>query len=63
MAGGVQNVDAEAPVLKLQHGRGHGNAPLLFNLHPVGDRGPGVLFPLHLAGLGDGPAVKQEFLR
>ena len=60
VAGGVEDVDAEAVVLELQHGGGHGDAALLLDLHPVGDGGAGVLLPLDLTGLGDGPAVEQE---
>ena len=62
MAGGIQNVDAEAVVLELHHGAGDGNAALLFDLHPVGGSGLGPL-ALDLAGLGDGAAVEQEFFR
>mgnify|MGYP000255446597 CR=1 FL=1 len=46
MAGGVQNVDAEAVVLKLHHGGRDGNTALLLNLHPVGGGGAGVFLPL-----------------
>ena len=63
VAGGVQDVDAEALVLELHHGGGDGDAPLLLDLHPVGGGGSGVLFALHHPGLGDGPAVEQEFFR
>ena len=38
VAGGVQDVDAEALVLELHHGGGDGDAPLLLDLHPVGGR-------------------------
>ena len=62
VAGGVQNVDAEALVLELHHGRGNGNTALLLDLHPVGGGGAGVLFALDLAGLGDGSAVEEELL-
>lgn len=61
MARRVQNVDAEAVILKLHNGRGDGDAALLFDLHPVGDGGAGVLFALDGARLCDGPAVEQEF--
>ena len=62
MAGGIQNVDAEAVVLELHHGAGDGNAALLFDLHPVGGGSLGPL-ALDLAGLRDGAAVKQELFR
>ena len=62
MAGGIQNVDAEAVVLELHHGAGDGNAALLFDLHPVGGGGLGPL-ALDLAGLGNGAAVEQELFR
>ena len=62
MAGGVQNIDAEAVVAELHHRRGNRDTALLFDLHPVGGGGPGAL-ALDLTGLGDSPAVEQEFLR
>ncbi len=61
MARRVQNVDAEALILELHDGRGHGNAALLFDLHPVGDRRARVLFALDGARLRDRSAVEQEF--
>ena len=63
VAGGVQNVDAEAVVLELQYRRGDGDTALLFNLHPVGDGGTGVFLALDGAGLGDGASVQEEFFR
>ena len=62
MAGGIQNVDAEAVVLELHHGAGDGNTALLFDLHPVrgGSLGP---LALDLAGLRDGTAVEQKLFR
>ena len=62
MAGGIQNVDAEAVVLELHHGAGDGNAALLFDLHPVGGGSLGPL-ALDLAGLRDGAAVEQKLFR
>jgi len=61
VAGGVQNVNAEALVLELHNGRGNGNTTLLFDLHPVGGGGAGVFLALNNARLGDSAAVKQEF--
>ena len=61
VAGGVQDVDAEAVVLKLHHGGRDGNAALLFDLHPVGGGGAGVFLALDHACLSDGAAVEQEF--
>ena len=63
VAGGVQNIDAEAFILELHDGRGHRNTALLFNFHPVGDRMAAVLFALDRAGQGNGAAVEQEFFR
>ena len=45
------------------HGRGDGNASLLFNFHPVGHSVAGVAFALYHACQGDGTAVQQEFFR
>ena len=63
MSRGVQNVDAESAVLELHDGGGHGNTTLLFDLHPVGGSGPGILLSLDHAGLRNGAAVKQELFR
>ena len=63
MARRVQNIDAEALIAELHDGRGDGDAALLFDLHPVGDGGAGVLLALDRAGLRNGPAVEQEFFR
>ena len=58
VAGGVQNVDAEALVLELHHGRGDGNTALLLDLHPVGGGGAGVLLALDRVGdNGEGAAA------
>ena len=62
VARGVQDVDAIAVVLELHDGAGDGNAPLLLDLHPVAGGGAGPL-ALDLPGLGDGPAVEEEFFR
>ena len=60
MSRGIQNVDAIAFILELQNRRGHGNAALLFDLHPVGNRGSTILFSLDRTGLRDSSAVQQE---
>ena len=62
VAGGVEDVDAEALILELQDGRGHGDAALLLDLHPVRSSGFRPL-ALDLAGLRDGSAVEQELFR
>ena len=61
VTGGIQNVDAETAILELHDGRGDGNTTLLFDLHPVGGGGTGILLALNNACLGDGTAVEQEF--
>ena len=48
----IQNIDAVSVVLELHHGRSDRNAPLLFNLHPVGDRMTRRLFPFDRARHG-----------
>ena len=63
MSRGVENVDAEALVLELEHRGGDGDAALLFQLHPVGHRVPGRGLALDGTGQLDGPAVEEEFLR
>ena len=63
MAGGIQNIDAEALVLELHYRGGDGDAALLLDLHPVGGGGAGILLALDDTGLGNGPAVEQEFFR
>ena len=62
MARSVENVDAVAAVLELHDGGGHGNAALLFDLHPVGGGSLGPL-ALDLTGLRDGAAVEQKLFR
>ena len=61
MARRVQNVDAEALILKLHDRRRDRDAALLFDFHPVGHRGTGILLALDRARLRDGPAVEQKF--
>ena len=61
MPRGVKDVDAEALVLELHHGAGHGDTALLFDLHPVGDGGAGIFLALDGARLRDRPAVEQKF--
>ena len=63
MARGIENIDAVALVLELHDGGGDGNAALLFDLHPVGNRVARVLFALDGAGELNGAAVQEEFFR
>ena len=60
VAGGIQNIDAVSVILELHDRRGHRDAALLLDLHPVGGGGAGVLLALDLTGLGDGPSVEEE---
>ena len=63
MAGRVEDIDMAAAIGELHGGAGHGDAALLFNLHPVAG---GVAFGLaRLDGtrLADRSAVEQQFLR
>ena len=62
VAGRVEQVDAVAVVLELQHGGADRNAALLFQLHPVRGGGPLVLARGHRAGQLHRAAVKQELL-
>ena len=62
MTGGVQNVDAESAVIKLQYGGGNGNTSLLFDLHPVGNRVLRRFLALYGARQIDGATVKKKFL-
>ena len=61
VAGGVQDVDALACIVELQHRGGHRDAALLFNVHPVRDGMAGALLALDRAGLVDGSPVQQQF--
>ena len=63
VARGVQDIDALALIPELQHRGRDRNTALLFDLHPVGNRMAAVFLALDHAGLLDGAAVKQEFLR
>ena len=60
VTGGIQNVYAEAVVIKLQYGRGNGNTTLLFNLHPVGYGMLIALSSLYRACQVNSSAVKQQ---
>ena len=60
VAGGVQNVDAEAVVFELHGAGGHADAALLFDVHPVAGGVALGLARLHAAGLTDRPAVEQQ---
>ena len=59
----VQYVDAIVVVVKLQYGRGHTDASLLLNLHPVRHRVPRRLAALHRASQIDRAAVQEKLLR
>jgi len=60
MARGIQNIDALARVVELQHRGGDGNTTLLLNVHPVGHGVLGALLALDRACLIDGSAVQQQ---
>ena len=59
----VQYVDAVIVVVELQNRRGHTDASLLLDLHPVRHRVPGRLASLHRSRQVDRAAVQQELLR
>ncbi len=63
VAGRVQQIDAVAVVVKLQHGGADGNAALFFQFHPVARRRALVFARRHRAGQLHRPAVQQELLR
>ena len=63
VAGGIENVDAVAVVFKLEHGRRDGDAALLFQLHPVGDRMARRRLALYRAGELNRPSVEKELFR
>ncbi len=63
VAGGVQDVDALALVVELQHRGRDRDAALLFDVHPVGHRVLGALFAFDRAGGLDGAPVQQQFFR
>ena len=60
MARGIQNIDALARVVELQHRGGDGNTTLFLNVHPVGHGVLGALLALDRACLIDGSAVQQQ---
>ena len=63
VTGCVEDVDAAAVVLELKNARGDGDAALLFQFHPVGDRVTRGRLALYRAGELDRPSVKQELFR
>ena len=63
VAGRVQQVDAEIPVLELEHGRADRDAALALELHPVGGRVPLVFPGRHRPCQMDGAAVQQQLFR
>src|SRR5690606_34975750 len=50
VTGGIEQVDRAAFVFELQNGGRNGDAALLFDFHPVGRGGAGVLAVLDRAG-------------
>ena len=56
----IQNVDALARVVELQHRGGDGNTALLLDVHPVGHGVLGALLALDGACLIDGSTVQQQ---
>jgi len=62
MARGVQQVDGESFVRKLQHSGSDGNAALLLHLHPVGCGGALVAAGADAASHMNGLAVEEQFL-
>src|ERR1035441_9593352 len=59
----VQQIEAVAGVIELQHGRADGDATLLFQFHPIGGRRALVLARGDRAGELHRAAVKQELFR
>ena len=60
VAGGIQQVDRGPLVGKLHHRGGHGNAPLLLHLHPVGGGVFAGLLALNGTGTLDQVSVQQQ---
>ena len=60
MARGVEQVDDAVPVIELHHRAGHGNAPLLFDLHPVGSGMAAALAGLHRTRGLNGATEQQQ---
>src|SRR5690606_30742376 len=63
VAGSIEEVDLVAAELELEHARGHGDAALLLELHPVRRGVARGTTCLHAPGEVDGAAVEQELLR
>ncbi|EWS64606.1 hypothetical protein Y695_02148 [Hydrogenophaga sp. T4] len=62
VARGVEQVDHAVAVFHLHHGRRHGDAALLFDLHPVGRGVARGLARLHRASDVDGAREQQQLL-
>ena len=62
MPWGIEDVDAIAVIVKLEHGGRDRDAALLFDLHPVGDGVTLCLARLDRAGEVNRPAVEEQFL-
>ncbi len=63
VAGRVEEVHLQAPVGKLQHAGGDGDASLALHLHPVAHRAGAPALGLDGAGELDDPPVQQKLLR
>jgi len=63
MSRGIQNVDTEIIIFKLQHRACNGNTSLLFDFHPVTDRMLVRFFSLYTSGRKNRPAIQQQLLR
>ena len=58
--GRIQQVHNAVIVGKLHHGRGYGDTPLLFQLHPVGSRMTSRLAALYCTGQLNGTTEQQQ---
>ena len=63
MAGGVEEVDFEIPVVELHHRGVDGNSAFFFHCHPVAGGVAGGFFRLDRSGQLNGTAEEEEFFR
>jgi|GEM_PF-6511340 hypothetical protein len=63
MARRIQEIDLIIPIGEIHHGGRNGDAPFLFDRHPVAGRVTPRLAGLDRPGHLDGPAKEQEFFR